>query len=124
MQKSLSVFAAIVVTDLALGKISIDNSTRQFVDEFGRSVMFHGVNVVYKVAPYIPILNTFDAQNSLSPKDLQDLQDWGQNFVRLGVMWEAVEREPGVYDYDYLAAIDALITQMGEYGIYTLVDMH
>ena len=39
-------------------------------------------------------------------------------------MWEAVERQPGVYDYDYLDAIDALITQMGAYGIYTLVDMH
>jgi endoglycosylceramidase len=46
------------------------------------------------------------------------------NFVRLGVMWEAVERTPGAYDNDYIAKIDALITKLGEAGIYTLVDMH
>jgi len=46
------------------------------------------------------------------------------NFVRLGVMWEAVERSPGVYDMDYLNKVDNLITRLGEAGIYTLVDMH
>lgn len=39
-------------------------------------------------------------------------------------MWEAVERSPGEYDMDYLAKVDALITRMGEFGIYTLVDAH
>jgi len=28
------------------------------------------------------------------------------NFVRLGVMWEGVEREPGVYNSSYLTEID------------------
>jgi len=46
------------------------------------------------------------------------------NFVRLGVMWEGVERERGVYDDAYLAKVDALITRLGEAGIYTLVDAH
>merc|ERR1719454_1839232 len=46
------------------------------------------------------------------------------NFVRLGVMWEGVEREPGVYDMDYLQKVDELITKLGEAGIYTLVDAH
>lgn len=46
------------------------------------------------------------------------------NFVRLGVMWEGVERQPGVYDDVYLAKVDALITRLGEAGIYTLVDAH
>ena len=46
------------------------------------------------------------------------------NFVRLGVMWEAVERTPGIYDNNYISKIDALITKLGEAGIYTLVDMH
>ena len=46
------------------------------------------------------------------------------NFVRLGVMWEAVERTAGVYDTEYIAKIDALITKLGEAGLYTLVDMH
>ena len=46
------------------------------------------------------------------------------NFVRLGVMWEGVERAPGVYDDVYLTKVDALITRLGEAGIYTMVDAH
>lgn len=49
---------------------------------------------------------------------------WGFNFVRLGVMWEAVETAPGVYNNTYLEGIDKLITKLGEQGIYTLVDAH
>lgn len=50
--------------------------------------------------------------------------DWGFNFVRLGVMWEAVERSPGVYDDEYLAKVTDLVNSLGEAGIYTLVDAH
>ena len=46
------------------------------------------------------------------------------NFVRLGVMWEAVERTPGVFNVTYLNEISKLITRLGDKGIYTLVDMH
>ena len=84
----------------------------------------HGVNVVYKIAPYIPDQDTFDSQNSLNDGDIQDLQDWGFNLVRLGVMWESVETAPGVYNQTYLDEIDKLITKLGEKGIYTLVDAH
>lgn len=46
------------------------------------------------------------------------------NFVRLGVMWEGVERHPGQYDMAYLDEIEKLINKLGEAGIYTLVDAH
>jgi len=49
---------------------------------------------------------------------------WGFNFVRLGVMWEAVETAPGVYNDTYLTEVDTLITKLGKKGIYTLVDAH
>ena len=93
-------------------------------DEDGAAVIFHGVNVVYKMDPYIPSDGDFDSQNSLNDKDVADLKKWGMNFVRLGVMWEAVERTKDVYDDAYLAKVSALITKLGEAGIYTLVDMH
>ena len=44
--------------------------------------------------------------------------------MRLGVMWESVERTPGVYDTDYLDKIDALINRFGDYGIAVIVDNH
>ena len=74
--------------------------------------------------PYIPELVNYDSQESLTEGDMNDLQAWGFNFVRLGVMWEAVEREQGKYDFDYLNKVNDLITKLGEHGIYTLVDAH
>ena len=101
-----------------------ETNQRVIRDKDHRHVLFHGVNVVYKVAPYIPEQDIYDAQSSMTDQDIQDLKDWGFNFVRLGVMWEAVERTRGVYDDNYLDQIDALITKLGQAGIYTLVDAH
>jgi hypothetical protein len=39
-------------------------------------------------------------------------------------MWEAVEKQPGVYDTDYLNSINDLINKLGDRGIYTMVDAH
>ena len=44
--------------------------------------------------------------------------------VRLGVMWEAVERAPGSYNATYMDSLEALINKLGDAGIYTLIDMH
>jgi endoglycosylceramidase len=106
------------------GKISVNPSTRMMQDAQGRSVIFHGVNVVYKVHPYIPSREAFHPQNSLTDAELDDLKKWGFNFVRLGVMWEAVERAPASYNMTYLDEVESLINRLGEKGIYTLVDMH
>ena len=46
------------------------------------------------------------------------------NFVRLGVMWEAVERSEGTYDEAYLDKVETLINKLGEAGITVLVDAH
>mmetsp|Transcript_28691 Transcript_28691/g.51076 ORF Transcript_28691/g.51076 Transcript_28691/m.51076 type:complete len:527 (-) Transcript_28691:326-1906(-) len=102
----------------------VNPETTYFVDDSGRFTLFHGVNVVVKVPPYLPTTDKFDPQMSLSATDIENLLKWGFNFVRLGVMWESVETAPGVYDFDYLSKIDALIRQLGEAGIYTLVDAH
>ena len=104
--------------------ISINPNTRMFVDAEGRSVIFHGINVVYKVPPYIPSSGAFDSEKSLNDEDIANLVKWGFNFVRLGVMWEAVEQTEGIYDEKYLNEVEALVKKLGEAGIYTLIDMH
>ena len=95
-------------------QLRMDPSSRTIVDQHNRQVILHGVNVVPKVAPYIPITDKFDPQLSLNQKDMEDLAAWGMNFIRLGVMWEAVERTPGVYDMPYLDKIEQLINKLGE----------
>lgn len=84
----------------------------------------HGHNVVIKLPPYLPTQDTFDWQTSISDTDLDYLESWGTNLVRLGVMWEAVETAPGVYDYEYLDKVDKLINKFGERGINVIVDNH
>jgi endoglycosylceramidase len=102
----------------------IDKETQTIRDFDGRHTIFHGVNAVYKVAPYIPESDHQDGQESITDEDIQNLYDWGFNFVRLGVMWEAVERSPGVYNTTYLDQVDKLITRLGNKGIYTMIDAH
>ena len=55
---------------------------------------------------------------------MDNLVDWGFNFVRLGVLWEALETSPNVYNMTYLEEMEKIINNLGKKGIYTLVDMH
>ena len=123
---SIAVLASLLSVSglVSAGLISINPASRLLQDEHRRSVLLHGVNVVYKVDPYIPSSDAFDPNLSLTDVEIDDLLAWGFNFVRLGVMWEAVERQPGVYDDAYLTRVESLINKLGEKGIYTMVDAH
>jgi endoglycosylceramidase len=105
-------------------KLRISKDSRLFTDEFGRTMIFHGVNVVYKVAPYIPIEEGFDPYLSLSLEDVKYMKKFGFNIVRFGVLWEAIETAPNVYNYELLDRIWKMINMLGENGIYTIVDAH
>ena len=125
MFKALLIGALAATQSLAqTGRIHIDSPSRMLKDEQDRSILFHGVNVVYKVDPFIPYNGSFSPDMSLNSEDIANLKKWGMNFVRLGVMWSAVEKSEGVYDDEYLDMVDRLITRLGEAGIYTLVDAH
>mmetsp|Transcript_10312 Transcript_10312/g.10251 ORF Transcript_10312/g.10251 Transcript_10312/m.10251 type:complete len:530 (+) Transcript_10312:35-1624(+) len=117
-------FLLLFIAGSVTAVIKVNTTTKMFQDDYGRSVIFHGVNVVVKSAPYIPITTSFDPQMSLCPQDIQNLANWGFNFVRLGVMWQAVETSPGVYNTTYLQLINNLVNQLGAAGLYTLVDAH
>jgi endoglycosylceramidase len=83
--------------------------------------------VIYKIWPFIPSQGKFDPQNSLNTEDMENLQKWGVNLVRLGVMWESVESAPGTstpYNTTYLTELKALVDKLGTYGIYTMLDAH
>jgi len=105
-------------------KVTIDTETQTLRTAGGAHLILHGVNVIYKIWPFIPSQGKFDAQNSLNTEDMVNLQKWGVNLVRLGVMWEAVETSSGVYNNTYLTEVLALVNKLGEYGIYTMLDAH
>jgi endoglycosylceramidase len=74
--------------------------------------------MVYKRPPYAPNAVGFGAD------DAAFLQAHGFNSVRLGVLYAAVEPQPGVFDNDYLARIAATVRTLGRHGIYSLLDFH
>jgi endoglycosylceramidase len=104
--------------------INSELGSAQFRDEFGRARIFHGTNVVVKLPPYLPKDDEFDPIYSIVEKDLQYMKAWGVKMVRLGVLWEAVETAPGVWNEDYLNKMDTLINRFAEYDIVTMLDNH
>jgi len=87
-------------------------------------MIFHGVNAVSKLTPFMPTTGEFDAATSLNDDDIKFFKKWGFNFVRLGVMWEGHEVAKGKYDTSYLDKLSTLINTLGENGIYTQIDLH
>ena len=58
----------ISVSNIILKDIRIN--LKHFVDEHNRVRIFHGMNVVYKLPPYIPIIDKFDPLYSLNDDDI------------------------------------------------------
>ncbi len=59
-----------------------------FVDPQGRHVLLHGINVVNKNCHEGYIVDE-------GPGLYARLRDWGFNVIRLGVIWDGLEPEPG-----------------------------
>ena len=88
------------------------------VDDGGRRVLLHGVNVVYKREPYYPPPEAFDES------DVEQIRDWGFNFVRLGAIWAGVQPERETFDRTYLERIRELVGLFADHDIYVLLDYH
>jgi endoglycosylceramidase len=96
----------------------LGHSGRWITDADGRVVILHGVNMVYKRAPYEPSAAGFGTD------DAQFLQDNGFNVVRLGLIYKGVEPSPGAYDDAYLDDVAASEQTLADHGIFSLLDFH
>lgn len=108
-----------------LSRIQVDPESQHFIDEYGRVRIFHGVNVVYKIPPYLPNLTQFDPQNSLTNDDLNNLYHWGFNVIRLYTSWMGVNpKSENSIDEEYLSQLSTIVKMMESNGIYALLDCH
>lgn len=96
----------------------LGHSGRWITDAEGRVVLFHGVNMVYKRAPFHPSAAGFDEQ------DAAFLREHGFNTVRLGITYGALEPQPGVYDDAYLDQVAATESMLADHGIFSQLDFH
>ena len=97
---------------------ALTNTGTWVTDAQGRAVVLHGLNEVYKVPPYAPSAAGF------GDDDAAFLQANGFNAMRVGVIWAAVEPQPGVYDDAYLADIKQTVQTLAAHGIVSLLDFH
>jgi endoglycosylceramidase len=102
----------------ALPTLPLSHTGRWITDAHGRVVILHGTNMVYKLAPYYPAAAGFEG------RDAAFLRANGFNAVRVGLIWKAIEPQPGVYDDAYLEHIEETVTTLAKRGIVSLLDSH
>jgi len=86
-------------------------------DDSNRVRFFHGVNMVHKSFPwYSDVL--------LDTDNIKDLQKWGLNALRLGVMWTGTEPNKGEYNETYLDIVTGIIDNLQSHGVHVLIDVH
>src|ERR1044072_177800 len=94
---------------------------RYLVDQDGRLVVVHGLNFVWKRAPYVPP----DSPGGFTADDAQWLHDHGFNGARLGILWAGVNPDaPGEAAATSFARGDRVVDLMADQGIWMQFVMH
>ena len=88
-----------------------------FVDPEGRQLLLHGMAVISKDP-------NGNYQSWHGPDDFARMRAWGMNCIRLGIIWDGLEPEPGQYDQTYLKKIDERLAWARQHGLYVFLDMH
>lgn len=126
-------------------------SGNRLVDEHGRHIILSGINLVFKGQRIVdgqkmsprpekndncssprPVKNDNGSlarsdMNYIAPwteADFAHFRAWGFNVVRLGLIWDAVEPQPGVFDETYLDWIGSMLDLCEQYGLHAFLDMH
>ena len=88
-----------------------------FVDPEGRQVILSGINFISKnpAENYMPIQGC---------ETFENFKKWGFNCIRLGIIWDGLQPEPGIYNEEYLKEIDKRIKWAEDNGLYVFLDMH
>ena len=110
--------SAAEASSVVLPATPIGHAGRWITDADGRVLMVTGVNMVNKLTPYTPAADGFD------DADAAFLAANGLSAVRVGIIWKALEPEPGVFDDSYLASIESTVATLGSHGIVSLLDFH
>lgn len=96
----------------------------QILDSQGRSRLFHGMDITYKSAPYVPRISSGPANLSFTSDDAKLLSSLGVNLILLGVMWSGVEPIRGEYDMGYISQMKAIVSLLDQYNIYVIIEHH
>jgi len=93
---------------------------RWLIDPHGRVVLLHGMNAIWKTAPYVPP----DSPEGFVAEDASWLQQQGFNAARIGVLFPGVMPRRGQIDETYLDAWDRIVQLLADQQIWMLFDFH
>jgi endoglycosylceramidase len=116
---ALALVAALLFRPAQAAIIQPAGHTGTFLtDASGRLLIVHGINMINKFPPYDL------ASLGFGDEDAAMLQRMGLNAVRVGVIYAAVEPQPGKFDDAYLHSIAKTVAMLQRHGIMSLLDFH
>jgi endoglycosylceramidase len=118
----LLALAALVVPSAsgAPAPAALHREGRFLVDAQGRVVLLHGVNAVWKRAPYVPPATAA----GFTARDADWIAAQGFNTVRLGVIFAGVMPTRGRVDQTYLDRIATVVDLLAARRVWVLLDFH
>ena len=116
------------------------------VDSLGRTVLLHGVDLVYKIPPY-EVEVTGTGRNVLTPTRRSAWRNSASTSCGSGIIWKGLEpgtdpiNDPAICtpgaprpsgpisstpgsSTTYMSRLEATVSLLARYGIYSLIDMH
>ena len=104
----------------------VDPTSGAFIDELGRTRVFRGMSISYKIAPFAPELDNFDPVLSFAEDDMRLFDKLNLNIIRLGISWAAVQpvKGPDGFDLEYLSRIKSLVQRCEDAGLYVVIECH
>lgn len=94
---------------------------RWLVDPQGRVVIVHGLNLVWKHAPYVPPAT----EEGFTARDADWLARHGFNGARIGTLWAGLTPDrPGVEDRAYTQKWQRVMDLLADRGIWMMLDAH
>jgi len=104
----------------ASGPALLHREGRWLMDAQGRVVLLHGVNAVWKRAPYVPPATAA----GFTARDADWIAAQGFNTVRLGVLFAGVMPSRGHVDQRYLASVAKVVDLLAARKVWVLLDFH
>ena len=100
---------------LSSGFVTVDGTL--FRDLHQRELILNGINLIIKDPGRGYVCG-------ITQEEFKQISDWGFNVIRLGIIWDGLEPEPGVYDNSMFQCLDERIRWARENGLYVILDMH
>jgi endoglycosylceramidase len=99
--------------------LGIDESNYFITDDYGRVLILHGLNTSSS-AKSDSLRNPWIEESDVE----REASEFGFNFVRYLIFWDAIEPEKNVFDDEYIDRVQERIEWYTNRNMYVMLDMH